>query len=59
MKIIMERQDIDLFCDITLSLDLDYEYNRIAFVFAQKDGDKMKVIKCGCFKVYEELREGR
>ena len=54
MKIIMERQDIDLFYDVTLSLDLDFENNRIAFAFIQKDGYKMKVIKCDCFKVYKE-----
>lgn len=54
MKIIMDRQDIDMFCDVTLSLDLDYENNRIALAFIQKDGDKMKVIKCDCFKVYWE-----
>lgn len=50
----MERQDVDKFCDVTLSLDLDYENNRIAFAFIQKDGYKMKVIKCDSFKVYKD-----
>lgn len=53
MKIIIDRQDVNLFNDVTLTLDLDSVNNRITFTFIQKDGYEMKVIKCDCFKVYE------
>lgn len=52
MKIVIDKQDVNVFYDVTLSLDLDFENNRIAFAFIQKDGDKMKVIKQDCFEVY-------
>lgn len=54
MKFCIDVNDLTKFKDITLSLDLDEEHNRIGFSFIRNDGDVDHVIMSGSFKVYEE-----